>query len=103
MLIDIANTTSFNRHISSAQELEIARYNRQWNTSSAITATKANLEGNTAVFLFGVFGTGITIVSDGKTLMSGASNPNFQNAPLALSTNGFSITGTVSFIYGFYV
>ncbi len=103
MLIDIVNTTKYNRHIASIQEIQIARFNRQWTKNSPVTATKDDLEDNTAIFLFGVIGTGVTIESNGKTIVSGVDNPNFQNSPLALSTNGFAITGNINLIYGFYL
>lgn len=81
-----------------------SRSNFQWFSKVTESRTKEQLlkEGK-IFFLFRVFGTGIQIVQGSENMFTAVvDQPNFEEAPLRLSDDGWSITGSIDGMYGFY-
>lgn len=90
-------------------DIEVAKHAYQWVASSNFVLSKAvpvdllELKSK-QFFLVEARGTAITIVNDGFTVASAIDNIIFDaHAPLRLSPHGFSISGTISYLFGFYL
>lgn len=100
--------TEISRNVNS-DDMAMAIASKQWfHSGSGLTVSKEEAEKYNRVFyLTKIIGSGITIsVNDSsgapKTVAAGVGNNDFVN-PLLLGTYGFSITGTVTSLIGFYV
>jgi len=95
-------TKAFKKKLS-IHDVKTASVNYQWSDTADLTVTDVE-SAEKVFFLMRAEGTGLSVVSDGVTIISGVSSIDLSKYPLRLSQNGFSITGTsVTFILGFYV
>ncbi len=90
--------------IIKVNDFESGRANNQWysNGNLVLAANSPDLKDK-VFYLVYARGTGIQLINGGITVFSGQDHPLFDHNPIRLSNQGFSITGSIDYLYGFYV